>query len=185
MCLNVSVKDLFLKNRHVFAASVVIHGSNESEFVDDGGEDLYIIHAAYCFASLNTTDKQKEVLFGDCTRQVINCQTNIDEARYAEALSDLLYFNDLLRVQSNEIKDMINKFDDNYTLFMTICQLREKYWITFRKTCKETGKYPKDPYPDYKDCLIEFLHMPNIKQMQLYNRMEKVKEYVYNHSPID
>lgn len=181
----IPVKDLFMKNRDILAVSAVMKGSYEPCFHQRQDHDLYVVTAAYIIASLDSADTDKGIHCGDCTKVPATCTTCLYEGQYAEALMDLSYFNDLVQVQNNEIKEILKKFNDSTVLFMVICQFREIYWINFKKSYNETGKFSDDSCPDYKDSLTEFLQTSEDNQMSLYKRMETVKSYVMNPTAIE
>ena len=180
----IDVKDMCYKNKNAFAAGIMIHGVYNTFFhKNDNKNDRYIREAAYRFASLETVNKDRGIHGGDCTKACGSCSLCINEGLYVEGLCDLCYFEDLINIQSTEIK---TKYDDSTVLFMTICQLQEKYWNDFDQHydehgCFEKGKNP----PDYVECLRKFFSLPENEQQEKYNRMVKVKEYIDNPTPIE
>ena len=181
---SICVKDMCLKNKDVLAASIVINNVTQSDWVGVTSCDSYIAKAAHSFACLDDI-KSCPQHSGDCTLQAASCNICIFEGYYAQGLIDLSYFEQLIECQDKEIKDKLNKFNI-CILFMTICQLQEKFWNKRREEYSSNQQHSTViDYPSYIKSLNEFLEMSEEEQMVKYNRMVKVYEFIQNPTKIE
>lgn len=192
----VPVTDLCIKNKDTLAAGIVIGIVVQESWLDNGTEDVYIRNAAHTFACLDkiVKDDNGDIHHcGDCTKVSCSCNICIFESKYTEGLTDLSYFEDLLQLQNKETKDLLKGFDDICVLFMTVCQLQAKHWNKcsdyYTKCFAEKVPYSAYKFdevcPDYIDCLNELLALPLSEQMDKYNRMLRVMEYIEHPTPIE
>lgn len=179
----VSVKELLLKNRDVFAAGVVQHATSDIAFYSNNEQDPYIRASAYWMAILNESDETGDH-YGDCTKACGPCTLCHTECIYLDGLSDLIYFETLLR--RNNLQGY-----DTCILFMTICQFTEEYWTNYINTVSQHYKSDIREFnydtecPTYEESLKVFLAMPEEEQLTKYNRMKLVREYIENPTPIE
>ena len=190
----IPVTDMLIKNKDAFSAGVVIGTVTQESWLDNGRDDVYIRNAAHSFACIDkiVKDNNGDIEHcGDCTKVSCSCDICIFENKYLEGLLDLSYFEDLLQIQNEEIKNKLKQFTNQCVLFMTICQFQAKHWIEcmeyYKKKYNEGGLMVpfNQVCPSYIDCLNEFLAMQEDEQMILYNRMLKVREYIENPIPIE
>jgi hypothetical protein len=172
----VSVKDICMKNKDAFVAGIISHIAWGQ--LGNGKEDLYIRGTAWILVVLDDVEKDDGAHCGDCTKVAVSCNICICESIFAEGISNLSYFKDLLEVQNEKIKSQLSKFD-NCILFMTICQFEEKYWNDF------TNSYKELKIPTYFESLKVFMEMSEDEQNERYDRMKKVREYIENPIPIE
>lgn len=167
---HVSVKDLMLKNKDVLAVAVVMNTAKESHWNAREGEDVYIRMCAYTFACLDDDLAH----CGDCICVACSCNTCRYERYYCEALVEICYFEDLIQIQSSEIKELIKNYDINI-LLLVVMQMTQSYWDNW-KSNYDNGIMD----PNSETCLREFLALSVEEQQEKYNRMVKVMEYINN-----
>lgn len=186
----VSVEKLLLKNKDVLAAGIIDHTVTDYAFHDKGPEDLYIRASAWWIAHFGGTYKDGHT--GDCTKLPASCSLCMLESLYTDGLSNILCFDELISKLDEDSKNKLSGYN-SCILFMTICQLQEEYWREFSDYCKEyyTIEDNKPPCNFTKDCssykelLQKFLNMTEEEQLEKYNRMKLVREYIENPTKIE
>jgi len=182
----VLVEDLLLKNKDVFAAGIIDRGVSDFAF-HKGTDDLYIRASAWYIAQLDNIHGH----YGDCTKACGSCTRCIIESLYTDGLTELVCFDNLINKLDINNKNKLAKYD-SCILFMTICQFQEEYWRGFSDRCKEHFskkdntmilKYEKE-CPTCSESLETFLNMTEEEQLEKYNRMKLVREYIENPTKI-
>ncbi len=184
----VSVKELLLKNKDVFAAGIIDHTVSDFAFHNQGTDDLYISASAWCIANVDDINGH----YGDCTKACSTCTLCMVESIYTDGLTELVCFDGLLNKLDTNNKNKLAKYD-SCILFMTICQFQEEYWKEFsshyderfsKKDNNAISNYEKE-CPTYTKSLEIFLNMTDEEQLEKYNRMKLVREYIENPTKIE